>query len=689
MTANKKIELLAPAGSFECLTAAVQNGADAVYFAGKHFGARSFAANFDNEEIKRAVDYCGLRGVKTHITVNTAYYDGELESVLKFVDFVYSAGADAVIVSDLGLARLIKKYFPDLSVHASTQMTIHNLSGVIEAKKMGAERVVLSRELSFEDIKYISQNTDTELEIFAHGALCMCYSGQCLLSSVIGGRSGNRGECAQPCRMPFGSEKKHILSLKDLCLARHLNKIKDIGVSSLKIEGRMKGAAYVAAVVSTYRKYLDSGGELSHRDFELLEKVFNRGGLTDGYFTGKTGEKMFAFKKPDNPYLKQDNEIKEKFEKNYININNIKKDAEAVFCAKAGEHPKLCLKCENYSTEYIFKETAQKAKSKPLDGETVRLQLEKTGDIPFRLNKCAVDLDGEVFLSRAQLNEIRREAFCALQNKIVSSKTKKSTFEGLENRSLKNVAAHGFSVYVSSAEQLKEVLKFDFVRIYLPFELLKCIKDIPKDKIDLIYLSLPYITKDSQKAEVKKYIDLAKKLGIKGLLAHNISQTEYREDFNLAADAGFNALNGETVSALAQLGAKSVILSREISLKQAKRLKKSVECELTVYGKIPVMVCENCITKNYEGCKCEGKFRYIKDRMGISFPVKRDYPFCTSVLYNSVPILCPEKDIEAECIKNLFFTTESQSECKKICAAYMQKQKYPNEKNYTGGYLFK
>lgn len=689
MTANKKIELLAPAGSFECLTAAVQNGADAVYFAGKHFGARSFAANFDNEEIKRAVDYCGLRGVKTHITVNTAYYDGELDSVLKFVDFVYSAGADAVIVSDLGLARLIKKYFPDLSVHASTQMTIHNLSGVIEAKKMGAERVVLSRELSFEDIKYISQNTDTELEIFAHGALCMCYSGQCLLSSVIGGRSGNRGECAQPCRMPFGSEKKHILSLKDLCLVRHLKKIKDIGVSSLKIEGRMKGAAYVAAVVSTYRKYLDGVEELSHKDFELLEKVFNRGGLTDGYFTGKTGEKMFAFKKPDNPYLKQDNEIKEKFEKNYININNIKKDAEAVFCAKTGEHPKLCLKCEDYSAEYVFKETAQKAKSKPLDGETVRLQLEKTGDIPFRLNKCTVDLDGEVFLSRAQLNEIRREAFGLLQNKIVSSKTKKSSFEGLESRSFKNVVSQGFSAYVSSAEQLKEVLKFDFVRIYLPFELLKCIKDIPKDKIDLIYLSLPYITKDSQKAEVKKYIDFAKKLGIKGLLVHNISQTEYKADFDLAADAGFNALNGETVSALAQLGAKSVILSREISLKQAKRLKKSVECELTVYGKIPVMVCENCIIKNYEGCKCEGKFRYIKDRMGISFPVKRDYPFCTSVLYNSVPILCPEKDTEAECIKNLFFTTESQRECKKICAAYMQKQKYPDEKNYTGGYLFK
>lgn len=688
MTADKKIELLAPAGSFECLTAAVQSGADAVYFAGKKFGARGYADNFSEDEIRKAIDYCALRNVKTHVTVNTACYDFETESVLNFVDFIYKEGADAVIVSDLGIIRLIKKYFPGLSVHASTQMTIHNLSGAETAKKLGAERAVLSRELSEKEIKYISDNSDIELEMFVHGALCMCYSGQCLLSSMIGKRSGNRGECAQPCRLPFGDDKRCVLSLKDLCLVRYLENIKKLGVSSLKIEGRMKGSAYVAAVVKTYSKYLDSAAIAEKADYETLEKIFNRGGLTDGYFTNKKGEDMFAFRKPDNPYLKQNPEIKKKFEKNYIDLNEKKTDVKLRFAAELGAAPKMELFSNGFAAEYICGNAARKAEKRPVDKEFVKAQLERTGATPFEIKDIEISLGDGLFFSKAELNEMRRCAFDVLEKKIIAKKKRKSCFRGAEKEESINKSCGGFSAYVSGMRQLEAVMKFDFRRIYISFELLKNLNELPQDKINLIALSIPYITKDFERDIILKALEKAKSLGIKKLLVHNISQLEYGGDFELTADAGFNLLNGESLEAVRELGIKSAILSRELSLKQIKKMKKPVETEVTVYGHIPVMVCENCIIKNYEGCKCGGGFRYIKDRKNMLFPVKRDYPGCRSVLYNSVPIYSADKNIEADCMKNLFFTIESEKECENICNAYMNNGSNAKPENYTGGYLF-
>ena len=307
------MELLAPAGNMECLKMAVKSGADAVYFAGKLFGARSFADNFSDEEIYEAAEYCRLRGVKTYITVNTMMVDREFSDIDRFVEVLANAGVDGVIVQDLGVVERIHNICPDMPVHASTQMTVHNLAGVKRLEEMGISRVVLSRELSFEDISYIAQNCNAELEVFVHGAMCMSYSGQCLMSSMLGGRSGNRGKCAQPCRLSYHSgdgKDKFYLSLKDMSLAGHLEKLQSIGVASLKIEGRMKGEEYISSVVGTYRKCIDEHRMPTVEENNRMNRVFFRGGLTDGYFAEKIGPDMFAFDKPDNPYEKQGGEDK-------------------------------------------------------------------------------------------------------------------------------------------------------------------------------------------------------------------------------------------------------------------------------------------------------------------------------------------------------------------------------------------
>lgn len=302
----KKIELLAPAGSFDALKAAINAGADAVYFAGKDFGARKFAANFDDEQIVEAIKYCKTHSVKSYITVNTLVTDREMKKLCPFLELIYAAGADGVIVQDMGVAKIIREQMPHLPLHGSTQMTVCTLDGAKQLEDLGYEQVVLSRELTKEQIEEICQNTNIKIEVFAHGALCVCYSGQCLMSSMIGGRSGNRGSCAQPCRMNYNLDGKEgaVLSLKDLSLIRHVDTLKEIGVDCLKIEGRMKGPEYISVVTSMYRKAID-GKEITNEDVKLLESIFYRGGYTDGYFTNNKTEDMYAPDKDENPYLKQ------------------------------------------------------------------------------------------------------------------------------------------------------------------------------------------------------------------------------------------------------------------------------------------------------------------------------------------------------------------------------------------------
>ena len=686
-----KVELLCPAGNFDCLTAAVQNGADAVYFAGKSFGARAFADNFDIEEIKKAIDYCICRGVKTHITVNTSCLDKELSSVLDFINFIYREGCDAVIVSDVGVIGQIKKNFPKLSVHASTQMTVHNKDGAKEIKKLGADRVVLSRELSFDDIKFITSNTDIETEIFIHGALCMSYSGQCLLSSMIGKRSGNRGSCAQPCRLPFSMDdenKKYFLSLNDLCLLNHLDVIKKSGVASLKIEGRMKGPQYVAAVTSIYRKYLDNDIKIDLNDIRILEEVFNRGGYTDGYFTGQIGTKMFSFEKPDNPYLKQGKDVKA-FDIDYKDINERKLDIGFKFDARLGEKPKACAYGMGISSEFEYDKICEKAIKSSVRYEEIKTQINKTGGTPFNISNMEIFVEEDLFLSKSSLNEIRRETIKKFQENLILNKKRKSDFFGYTETKLQNKEKlRGFSVYVSSLEQLKEIKKFDFERVYVPYELID--NSFVNIDIEKVILSLPEISKDSEENEISEVIHKAKKIGIKTLLIHNFGQLKYKEEFKIVLSHRFNICNKESIALFKDYGIVSAFLSMELSNSMIKNISLKENAEVFVYGHMPLMLTENCIIKNCGKCRCNDEFKYITDRTGVKFPVKKAGKSCRNILYNSVPLYLADKkdfkDGSKNFVKNLFFTIEDRETVNRICSEYFGLYDVSAPKNLTRGY---
>lgn len=702
MNKTKKPELLAPAGSFECLCAAVQSGADAVYFAGKAFGARAFADNFDNDNLKKAIDYCHIRDVKTHIAVNTAVNDKELQSALELVSFLYSEGADALIVSDIGLASEIKKYFPDLPLHASTQMTIHNTDGAVYAQNMGFDRVVLSRELSYDEIRNISHNTSVELEIFAHGALCMCYSGQCLLSSVIGGRSGNKGSCAQPCRLPFSSDNAEAgfyLSLKDMCLIKHLKEVKNTNVASLKIEGRMKGAAYVAAVTQMYRRYLDEDVEADEKDYEILEKIFFRGGLTDRYFTFQKGKEMFDFKKPDNPYLKQTKEITSAYEKAYVNENNKKLDLHLSFYAHKNDFPVARLKYKDKEYIYKHRELAESAHVKAIDAEFVKKQLNKTGGTPYCFSVIDVDIDDDIFIGKSVINEIRRNVLALFgENYIKSFKREKAASK--EYASPKKIISDapnynsGYTVYVSDLKQLDTVLKYNFERIYVPVGLMKDVIAVSQEDKRRITAVLPEIMNSNDKRRLEPILEKLISHGFEKLLIHNIGQLCYSDKFNVALSHRFNIFNGSTALYLKKHKPVSAVLSPEITLDDIAGIKKLVQCEYIVYGHIPVMITENCIVKNLNECPCdEDRFYFIKDRKGIKFPVKPLKAECRSVLYNSVPIYLADKLKEKDILKNvekqIFFTVENQKACEKICEDYLRAGECNLPKHYTRGNLLK
>lgn len=691
-----KIELLAPAGNFACLAAAVQSGADAVYFSGKEFGARSYAQNFTNDEIKSAIEYCRLRGVKTHIAVNTAYTDVEIQRVLEFVEFLYKEGADALIVSDAGLISEIKRNFPDFSVHASTQMTIHSLDGVRFAENLGADRIVLSRELSFDEIEYISSHCSAEIEIFVHGALCMSYSGQCLLSSMIGGRSGNRGSCAQPCRLPFcilPHEKKFILSLKDLSLVNHIKKIKNLKVASLKIEGRMKGPQYVAAVVSIYRKYLDGDTLVSKSDQEILESVFYRGGFTDGYFTGKKGREMFTFDKPDNPYLKQSKTILSDFDKDFLNIEQRKIDLFLYFSAAVGKKAKVIVKNENTEVVYEYEKPCSLAENKAADEEYVKAQLLKTGGTPFNISECKINIGENVFLSKAELNEIRRNAIKLFEEKLIN--IKKRTFDSVlqpnDDFTEENVFSDGYTAYVSTLLQLKALEKYDFLRIYVPFELCNDIFLLNDDIKKRIVLSLPEIIFDSELRNIERIILTAKENGICTLLINNPAQLKYSKDFKLILSHRFNIWNSRSLKTYKEkYNIEAAQLSPELSFKTINKMNKPIETEFIAYGHIPVMLTENCIIKNAGVCPCGSDFLYVTDRKGMKFPVRKSGNSCRSILYNSLPVYLADKKPQMSktgCIKNLYFTCETPEDVKSICDAYLESGNYIPHDFTRGHYL--
>ncbi len=691
-----KVELLAPAGNFQCLVAAVQSGADAVYLAGKCFGARSFADNFDNEELERAVDYCHLRNAKVYVTVNTLVLDSEMEQLGEYLVFLSKIGVDAIIVQDMGVIALANRIVPELPLHASTQMTIHNISGVEALKRYNIKRVVLSRELSIKEIKNIADNTDVELEVFGHGALCMCYSGQCLLSSIIGGRSGNRGKCAQPCRLQYNinndGKKAFYMSLKDLSSLEHLENLCDAGVSSLKIEGRMKGPAYVAAVVGIYRKYIDNPQKVTNADYELLDTIFNRGGLTDGYLTGKTGKEMFALDKPDNPYRMGSSAL-EKELLTVLNGENRKLKINGKI--EIGKEKKPVFTVSYKDTEYIYvhDKMPEDAIKASLDAASVINQMIKTGNTSYEFEDIIADVEEGLYLAAGELNKIRRNALEEFE-KVFLKSFKRQGYTYAQYPSLAKTGSNingGFVCELTTAEQLMAVKDLPFEKLYVPVEVIKRNKDICDAAKDKIIIVLPSILRDDM---YEDYVAIAKEYlnsGFYGVQIQNIALAEEFAGYNMYGGFRLNVFNSLAIDEFRQLNFKTVELSPELNVKQIKAISKTVPVQVMVYGRLPLMITENCIIRNGNKCPCKGD-NTITDRMGMKFPVIKDGDICRSVVLN-----CKKTFVAFDMDKiksagvdfyRIYFTDESFDECKKICHTYLFDGDYRPD-DFTKGHFFK
>ncbi len=689
-----KIELLAPAGNFDCLVAAVQSGADAVYLSGKTFGARSFADNFDNDEIKRGTDYCHIRGVKVYVTTNTIVRDSEIDELCEYLLFLNETGVDGIIVQDFGVLKIAKAVVPELPVHASTQMTIHNSEGVKALEKLGVKRVVLSRELSLENIKEISRKTSAELEVFGHGALCMSYSGQCLMSSIIGGRSGNRGKCAQPCRLLYSvndkNKKAFYMSLKDLCSLEHLSSLKNAGVASLKIEGRMKGPAYVAAVVSVYRKYIDNPQKIDMKDIKLLDAIFNRGGLTDGYLTEKKGPLMFAFDKPDNPYHKETDELVSSILTKIKNENR-KINLECMVDIKKNFKPKITVSSKDFEVEYSGEKQTEIAKQSPITVDAVKMQIGKTGGTPFEFSDISVSLDDGVFVSAGELNALRRNALEIFEKEYLNSFKRKNK----EDVTLAKPAEipfeqGGFVCEVTTLEQFLSIKEFDYKLFYIPLDLIQKNSNVFEKHKGKIVIVPPAIVDENSCENIFAGIEKLLNAGYYAVLAHNIAVCERFKKFNVIGSFRLNIFNSYALEFYKNSGLFVAELSAELNIHQIRDIQKAIPVQVMVYGRLPLMLTENCIIKNANQCPCDEK-PFITDRMGMDFPIIKDGDSCRNVLLNCKKTFMPH----AEKLQNakvgffrIYFTDETPEECIKFSGSFLNGKTY-QPKDFTNGHFVK
>ena len=648
-------ELLSPAGDADSLRAAICGGADAVYFGASAFNARARAANFNDEDIRSAISYCHDYGKKAYVTLNTAIKDRELPDALSLAASLYENGADAVICADAGLISLIRNNLPDLDVHISTQAGVCSSEGARLFADLGATRTVLARELSFPDIKKITSECGIETEVFVHGALCVCVSGRCLFSSMIGGRSGNRGECAQPCRLPY-NDGKYLLSLKDLSLAEHITSLCDAGVSSLKIEGRLKSPDYVYRVTKIYRTLLDSRRNASPLEVKELESIFSRGGFTDGYFTGRINHSMNGVRGDLQGAPPKAPEMKEP---------SIPLKLSAT--VKADAPLSLVYEAEDGRRAEVKGPVPQVALSRPMsEGDYLR-PLCALGGTPFFVKEQKIGSDEGLMLPVSALKEARREAIAALR------KTYHPIRESVKAE-YSPVSARGKADSIRSAsflraEQITADAKKFFDVIFLP-----------ADSFDPSLANgaaLPPVTHESGADALKKMLDELKDAGCEHLLVSDAGQLRMAKahgGFIIHTDLGFNVFNGEAARTLKRSGASRVLVSPELNLSAAADLGAG----LLVYGRVPLMVLKKCIGKELIGCdKCksgDGRFT-LTDRKGISFPGIRLSPH-GSVLFNSLPTYMGDKRSDLQRAKatdiHFLFTTETASQVCDVIDAFSQ-----------------
>ena len=664
---TKLPELLAPAGSFEALIAAISAGADAIYIGGKSFGARAYAKNFDLDEIKKAVEICHIHGVKLYVTLNTLVYDKELPSLSDFAFELYKAGIDAVISADIGAISEIKRRIPSLEIHASTQASANNTLGADLLYSLGAKRVVLARELTREDIESAVSESKAEIEVFLHGALCVCHSGQCLMSSMVGGRSGNRGECAQPCRLPY--KNGYPLSLKDLSLHRHVKALIDSGVASLKIEGRMKSPDYVYRVTRIYRQLLDEYKNGSDEDERQLKQIFSRGGFTDGYFVRRTGRDMLGIRSEEDKADSRASEIIIPAPKKV----EISAEAEILL----GNPARLTFTLGEKQVT-VYGDRAEEAQNAPLTEKSVKERLMKLGGTEFSLSeeRISLTLGENVNLSPAKINDLRRKAVSALLNSEIECDDV-GEFRQEKKSDAQKSKKHRKTAYFHDPKALAELKRISpeslsvFDKIFIPL-----FKINEYDGCD-VGVALPPVIFDSELPEIKKLLTLARERGINDALISNVSHVLLAKEFGLTPTGDFrlNVTNSLSKNMYGELGISDLILSPELTVPMARDIGESV----IVYGRIPLMLTERCFIKDSFGCKsCNNAA--LTDRTGAKFPLVREFSHRNLIL-NSTPTYMGDKRAELEAA-NLFshhfiFTTETARECAAVISAYKAKKPLP------------
>lgn len=654
---NKDFELLAPAGSLEILKGVIESGADAVYVGGSMFGARAYANNFTEEELLEAIDFAHLRGVKVYLTVNTLIKNSEFSKLYDYLLPYYKRGLDAVIVQDIGVVKAIHEYFPSMEIHTSTQMTVTGADGVRFLSQFGVTRVVMAREVSLAEMKCIHEETGMELEAFVHGALCYSYSGQCLFSSILGGRSGNRGRCAQPCRLPYtveGKKDEYILSLKDMCGIMALDKLHDAGVYSLKIEGRMKQLEYACGVVKYYRSYIDSMKPVTDADYDRIKALGNRCGFTDRYYFDHNGSDMVTYVKPNFV----SNAAEPLPEKRKLSI-------EGELVLREGEPGSLTVKRGDVTYKASIEPVSAALKA-PLDKKAAIDRINKTGDTDFEFSHIKAQIGENVFVPNGALNKLRRDAISGLCDKLLKKYYRNdaryadmSRLTALPEHVVKSDAAHDEAIndYTTicscmTRAQLDTLIGYEcFDVFYLDFDMYDrktLIQQFADDVKSLtkrnkkVYLMLPTILRaDSSDyfVSIAKELD---KVSFEGFVVKNYEELYLTENLftgkKVILDHNMYTFNDVSKSAFFEHGVSGDTVPLELNSREIMH-RNNIGSQMIVYGYYPLMTTANCVHKNTKGCDKKQKLIYLKDRYNKSFAVCNNCKECYNTIYNSLPTM--------------------------------------------------
>ena len=687
------MELLAPAGSMEALRAAVCNGADAVYLGADTFNARINARNFSAADLQEAVVYCHVRGVKVHLTLNTLVLDREMPRAAELIRLAASCGVDAFIVQDLGVVSLFRQLAPDVPIHASTQMSIHSLEGVMEAAALGCSRVVLARELPAEEIAHICKKSPVEIEVFVHGALCMCYSGQCYLSSVIGRRSGNRGQCAQPCRLPYGygrfESTRYPLSLKDNCLAGELDELRRMGVASIKIEGRMKRPEYVAIVTRAYRTVLN-GGKLMPSDLQELETAFSRQGFTDGYFRGQTGSDMFGRRQEGEDTADLFASARATYEQGEPQRIGVRFYA----MIRRGEPAQLAVEDPDGNLCRTRGPVPEQAVYRSLTPQDLEQQLKKTGGTPYLCTAVRSSLDPDLMLPASAINAMRRDVIAELTAKRgraaparLNAYDEPPRYDGIAGEPQLTIAVRTAGQITSRMLSMKPTV------LYVPLSELAEHPDLPQRVSVETQLAaiLPRVIWSGELAPVARQLRTVYEMGVRQVLAGNLGQLHIARaaGFAVRGDFGLNIVNSRAMRYLREQGLDSQLLSFELTLPQIRDISKAVPAELLIYGRLPLMLMENCVMKNRTGiCACQTGTVRLVDRVGEEFPIVKDPGTCRNVLLNGKKLYLLDKKDALRGMGlwalRLQFTTENPGEIDKVLMDYQGRAVF-DAGSYTRG----